>query len=307
MSGSPDPLVSVLMTVYNGQRYVEEAVRSVLRQDLTDLELVVVDDGSTDRTPEIVRRIATEDRRLRVHTQPNRGIPQSANQGLSMCRGQYIARLDSDDVAKPDRLRRQVAFLQEHDVVATGSWFDLIDPRGRFLTLLKPPEDDAEIQKLILAGHGAICHPTSMARHDALKKIGGYDEHFALAEDLDLWLRLGEIGKLANIPLSLTRYRLHPRSISEEKCQQQRDYAREACERAWKRRGIEASFEASELWRPGEDRPSKHSFALEYGWWAFNSGERRTAVVYGTKAVALQPWSDKGWRLLLSALIKKRR
>jgi len=293
------------MTVYNGERYLAQAVKSVLRQDMRDLELVVVDDGSTDRTPAILRKLEEEDERVRVHSHSNRGIPKSANQGLSMCRGRYIARLDSDDVAKPDRLRRQVRFLEEHDVVCVGSWFDLIDPRGRFLTVLKPPEGDSEIQKLILAGHGAICHPTCMTRREALEKIGGYDEHFDLAEDLDLWLRLGEIGELANMPSSLTQYRVHAGSISEKKCQQQRDYAREACERAWERRGIAGTFEAGHLWRPGEDRPSRQAFALEYGWWAFNSGERHTAVVYGIKAVALKPWNEGGWRLLLSALIKK--
>jgi glycosyltransferase involved in cell wall biosynthesis len=300
-----NPLISVLMTVYNGERYLEESVGSVLRQDMEDFELVVVDDGSTDRTSVILEKLAMQDQRLRLRHQSNRGIPKSSNEGLAMCRGQYIARLDSDDVAKPDRLRRQLEYLQQHDVVGAGSSFDLIDARGRFLTVLKPPEEDAEIQRLTLAGHGAICHPTSMIRRDALDKIGGYDEHFDLATDLDLWLRLGEVGKLANIPLSLTQYRVHPDSVSEQRGQQQRAFARQACERAWKRRDSEGTFEAEDLWRPSEDRLSKHTYALQYGWWAFNSGERSTALVYGCKAVASQPWNKESWRLLVCAAIKK--
>ena len=300
-----DPLVSVLMTVHNGQRYLAESVASVLRQDMDDFELVVVDDGSTDGTPDILENLSARDSRLRVRGQSNRGIPKSANEGLSMCRGQYVARLDSDDLAKPDRLRRQVEFLEREDVVCVGSWFDLIDERGRFLTVLKPPEEDHEIQRLALAGHGSICHPCAMIRRGALERIGGYDEHFALACDLDLWLRLGEVGRLANMAVSLTRYRVHSGSVSEQRGRQQRDYARQACERAWKRRGMDGTFEAEDLWRPGEDRLSKHAYALKYGWWAFNAAEHRTAVYYGARAVALSPWNGEGWSLLLSALARK--
>jgi hypothetical protein len=98
---------------------------------------------------------------------------------------------------------------------------------------------------------------------------------------------------------------MHADSVSEQRCQQQRAFARQACERAWKRRGLEGTFDAADLWRPGEDRLSKHAFALQYGWWAFNSGERSTAFDYGCKAVAAQPWNKESWRLLVCAAIKR--
>jgi Flp pilus assembly protein TadD len=145
-----------------------------------------------------------------------------------------------------------------------------------------------------------------MIRHDVLKRINGYDTDFKTAQDLDLWLRLGEVGKLANIPNPVLRFRLHESSVSESKRHEQRQSARMACERAWKRRGItNGRFEADEPWRPGKDRASQQKFALQYGWWAFNSGERGTAVHYAKKAIRAKPLSAKGWNLLRCALTKK--
>ena len=104
------------------------------------------------------------------------------------------------------------------------------------------------------------------------------------------------------MPQSLGRYRLHHGSVSEQKCEMQRQRAKIACERAWERRGIEGTFEAQSLWRPGEDRASRHRFATEYGWWAYNSGERRTAASYAWRAIRLRPLDGTGWKLLGVAL-----
>jgi len=136
-------------------------------------------------------------------------------------------------------------------------------------------------------------------------KVGGYDEHFKTTQDLDLWLRLGEVGKLGNVPEVVLKFRQHEASISETRREEQRRFGREACERAWKRRGITGmQYEADEPWRPGKDRASRHKYALRYGWWGFNSGARRTALVYGAKAVGILPLNAAGWKLLGSALLK---
>jgi hypothetical protein len=120
-----------------------------------------------------------------------------------------------------------------------------------------------------------------------------------------MWLRLGERGKLANVPQVLLKFRLHDKSISERKGQEQRRLAREACERAWRRRGLsDMTFEADNLWRPGKDRQSRHAFSLRYGWWAFNSAQRKTALVYGAKAVWADPLKPGGWKLLACAAVK---
>ena len=168
---------------------------SVLAQTMRDFELVVVDDGSTDRTPQILDRYAAADRRVRVVHRDNGGISAAANAGLEACRGTYVARLDSDDVAKPQRLEAQLAYLKKHDLIACGTWHELIDERSRYLKTLRPPTDDATIQQLLLEGHGAICNPTSMYRKQPFIDLGGYTLELASAEDLDCWLRLGEHGK----------------------------------------------------------------------------------------------------------------
>ncbi len=298
------PEISVLMCAYNAEYYLAETLSSVLTQTFKDFELVVVDDGSTDQTPDILDTFAQSDPRVRVITGPNAGIPQAANVGLAACRGEFIARIDADDIAKPRRFEVQLAYMKKHGLVACGTWHDLIDEEGRLLKLLKTPVDDATIQDLALRGHGSICNPTSMFRREAYMKLGGYSEDLPVAEDLDCWLRLGEVGKLGNVPECLSQYRLHSHSISEKKCQLQRDFAKLACERAWKRRGIQGVFEAAGLWRPGVDRGSRHHFAMEYGWWAFGSEQFQTAASYGGRAIKLKPWHPAGYKLLAVSLLK---
>ena len=181
---------------------------------------------------------------------------------------------------------------------------EMIDEKGRFLTLLRLPETDQDIQCLALAGHGSITHPCAMIRHESLVNVGGFDPDFYMAEDLDLWLRLGEIGQLANLREPVLKYRLHSHSISGQNPSQHRAAARKACERAWQRRGIRGNFEASDPWRPGSDRDSRLKFMLMYGWWAFNSRERQTAIIYGWRAIQARPFKSDGWKLFACALLK---
>ncbi|HEY9658471.1 MAG TPA: glycosyltransferase, partial [Allocoleopsis sp.] len=272
------PIVSVIMPIYNNAPYLRHAVESILQQTFSDFELILVDDGSTDRSLDILRDYAAKDDRIHLISRDNRGIARSRNDGFQVTRGALIAVMDGDDVALPDRLARQVDFLQQHpEVVCVGGAHEIIDHKGRLLTCLSLPEQDEQIQQQALAGHGSICHPCAMIRRTALEQIGGYDETLTIAVDLDLWLRLGEVGKLANLSEPILQYRLHGNSISEQKGKLQRQTAYEICQRAWKRRGIEGKFEASYSWRPTSDRRSRHQFMLQYGWWAFNSAQRGTA------------------------------
>jgi hypothetical protein len=138
-------------------------------------------------------------------------------------------------------------------------------------------------------------------------KVNGYCEDFVTTQDLDLWLRLGEIGKLANVPETILRYRLHGESVSEKKAKNQQAMIRLAVERARHRRGIAEPYVERQHWRPEKNRRSQHDFALKYGWWAFNSAQRKTALYYGAKAVAQVPFSPAAWRLLLCAAVKPMR
>lgn len=302
---SNPPVVSVLMAVYNSERYLGQAVESILNQTLRELELIVLDDGSTDRSLAILQDYAAQDSRIRLHHQRNCGIPQTRNRLLALAAAELIAVMDSDDVALPQRLARQVMFLQQQpQVVCLGSAFELIDAQNRRITTLPVPLADAEIQRQILAGHAAIFQPCAMMRRTAVRQVGGYNPAMTQAEDLDLWLRLGEVGELANLPEALVQYRLHADSVSERDCALQRQKALSACQQAWSRRGVSGQFEAAAVWRPGRDRASRHQFALQYGWWAFNSGERQTALAYAIKAIRLCPSQIAGWKLLSCGLLK---
>jgi glycosyltransferase involved in cell wall biosynthesis len=302
---TPIAPVTVLMPVYNAQRYLAGALESILGQTFADFQFLIIDDGSTDNSLAILRRYARHDVRMRLISRENRGLVATLNEGIALARGEYIARMDADDIALPRRLEFQVWHMDANpDVVCLGGYYDLIDYRGRLLTTMRPPTDHAGIEKEMLAGHTPICHPSAMVRREAIAKAGAYDPSMMLAEDLDLWLRLGEIGTLANLPMSLVRYRLHGQSVSERAGLIQRQTARQACERAWRRRGIQGHFEAVEPARPQQDRRSRRYFALLYGWWAFNSGQRRTALAYGLKGVALAPWDKEAFRLLVCAAIK---
>lgn len=303
---SETPTVSVLMPVYNAQQYVAESVESILAQTFRDFEFIIIDDGSTDASLKMLEAYAAKDKRIRLTSRPNKGLTPTLNEMLSQAKGEFIAIIENDDVAVPERLARQVEFLRrEPDVVCVSGAHELIDEKGRLLTHLAIPEHNDEIQRLALAGHGSICHPGAMIRRASLIQIGGYNETMRMAHDLDLWLRLGEVGALANLKDTVVKYRLRTDSISGQNPIEQRREAREACERAWQRRGIEGHFEATEPWRPGPDRSSRHHFMLQYGWWAFNSGQRKTAFVYGTRAIAALPFAVGGWKLLACAAIKR--
>ena len=301
-----NPTLSILMPVYNAEKYLAQAVDSILKQTYTDFEFLITDDASTDQSFAILRRYAQSDPRIKLTKQEkNVGLQKALNQMLKEAQGKYIARMDADDIALPNRFTDQVKILAtDKEVIAVGGAFNLIDEKSRFLTVIRPPQDNDTIQEKALAGHTPICHPSVMMRREAVLQVGGYDESLKTVEDLDLFLKLGEIGELRNLQESVISYRLHGASVSETKGQQQRREAYQVCKRAWKRRGIEGKFEASELWRPGRDRASRYQFTLKYGWWAWNSGERKTALIYAVKALQIKPWGIKALKLLRCALFK---
>ncbi|GAB4376943.1 MAG: hypothetical protein Kow00121_25070 [Elainellaceae cyanobacterium] len=303
---SQAPTISVLMPVYNAERYVAQAVESILNQSFSDFEFLIVDDGSTDRSLQILRQYASQDSRIQLISRPNTGYVKALNELLNVAAGELIARMDADDIALPDRFALQVKFLRENpEVVCVGGAQDWIDEAGRFLLHHPEVEQDTEIQQLALVGHTPINHPSTLFRRDLMLQIGGYDETMCPSEDLDVWLKLGELGKLANLRETVLKYRQHDKSISELKQAEQIQKRRESCERAWKRRGVEGQyqFKEAEPWRP-IDRPSRHRFMTMYGWWFFNRGQRQAAIAYAIKAIQALPLHPEGWKLLACALIK---
>jgi glycosyltransferase involved in cell wall biosynthesis len=298
--------VSVLMPVFNAGRYVAQAVESILAQTYTDFELSIVDDGSTDGSLAILQRYAARDPRIHLKSRGNRGIAATRNELLFSAAGTLVAPMDADDVALPHRLARQVEFLRDHpDVVCTGASYRIIDGAGRLIHRGFPVvERDEEIQRLMLKGHCAIHQPTVMFRRDAAVRVGGYDPSFRVADDLDLWLRLGELGALANMPEPVVDYRVHATSITYTLQETALSEIRAICERAWQRRGVSDVVEV-EPWRPTHTARSRHEYFLRYGWWAFNCSEPSTAALYAIRAIRELPHRTEGWKLLACAFLKR--
>lgn len=303
------PAVSVLLPVYNAQPYLAAAIESILAQTFSDFELLILDDGSRDRSPAIAAAYAAQDSRVSLIQRENRGLVPTLNQLAGLAKGDFLARMDADDIALPDRLAHQVAFLQQHsECVCVGGAFELIDPQGHAMQMIDLPEENASIQQKLLLGQTVINHPCALIRRSAFEQIGGYCAAMPTVEDLDLFLRLGEVGTLANLKEPVLQYRFHPQSVSAQYAARQKHQARLACEQAWKRRGTAGSFDFYTPWyRPDSDPESQHQFRMTYGWLAFNQGLRRTACINGVHAIGLQPQRLDGWKLLLSALIKRNR
>jgi len=197
------PRVSVLMAVWNEARYIEEAVESILGQTVWDLELVVVNDGSTDGTAELLRRC--RDARLKVLDQDNTGLWAALNRGLREVRGHLVARMDGDDITHPRRLRYQIDFLEANPAVAVvGSACYKVDASGRIVMLYDVPTDDRTIKRR-LPRFSQFVHPSVLVRRAALERVGGYRHHEA--EDYDLFLRISERFDVANLDRPLHRLR----------------------------------------------------------------------------------------------------
>lgn len=194
------------MPVYNGARFLAAAIESLLAQTLTDFELLVVDDASTDDSTAVVARFA--DRRIRPIRNPhNIGLARTLNVGLGHATGRYVARLDQDDVAHPERLSTQVQWLAEHpDVALLGSLARLIDEDGRERGVVERPITKPGIRWLLLLENPFI-HSTVMFRRDAAATLGGYDETLTLSEDMDFWGRFALRHEVANLDLPLIDYR----------------------------------------------------------------------------------------------------
>ena len=210
------PAVSVVMSVRDGAPWVREAVESVLAQTASDLELIVIDDGSTDATPAVLASF--RDPRLRVERQRPVGLTVALNRAFSLARAPLLARLDADDLAVPDRVARQRTFLDSHpEVGLLGTGAREMDPSGREIGIVSPPVADAAIRRALIRENPFV-HSSVMMRRSALLLVGGgYDEALPVAQDYDLWMRMSHVTRLANLSAPLVVRRLVPGRVSAER------------------------------------------------------------------------------------------
>lgn len=301
------PAISVLMPVYNGERYLSLAVESILGQSYPDFEFIIINDGSDDNSLSILESYADTDTRISLISRENKGLVHTLNEGIGLARGALIARMDADDIALLNRFQIQKLYMDSNpDVICVGGVCRVIDAKGRFLINTDTRTGHEMVEKLALQGVSPITHPSAMIRLDALKNVGGYAQEDWPAEDLALWIKLSAKGKIDNVPEIILEYRIHDNSISTREHDLQMKKTVEICAKACTERGVDYPLLAREG-RPVESRISKYNITLRHGWWAFKSRQWRTAFVYGLKSIYLSPFKDGGWRLTACALFKRPR
>jgi glycosyltransferase involved in cell wall biosynthesis len=298
MNSQMSPVISVILPVYNGGRHLAAAMHSLFDQTFRDFEIVAIDDGSRDHSADVLEDFAAEDERVRVFRRENRGFVATLNESLALSRGRYIARMDHDDLCMPQRFERQVERLEaEPDLVALGSRVTSMDPEGRILGLERLPVTHEEIEETHLGGSSAICHPAVMMRADAVRAVGGYRE-FAPVEDFDLWLRLGEIGRLANIEAPLLKYRRSTTGLVARLAGQRKAMLEEVMNDAWQRRGLPGQPKI-----PQQPPRSRADMYRQWAWMALDEGLAGTARVYAMKALIAAPLARCSWWLAMCAML----
>jgi len=230
-----DPAVTVLMAVRDGERHLRPALESILRQTFDDFEFLIVDDASADATREVIASYGDPRVRL-VANSEHLGLTESLNRGIALARGRYLARMDADDLSDPERLERQVAFLDAHPECAlVATWARKIDASGAQVGVAHTPLTSDAIRRLLRRGN-CITHGTVMIRNQAIRSVGGYDPSMERAQDYDLWLRLSEQFDLGTLPEYLYSWREHAASISGRHLAEQDRFAELARRRARRRR-----------------------------------------------------------------------
>jgi glycosyltransferase involved in cell wall biosynthesis len=209
------PLVSVVMPVYNAEKYLESAIQSILDQDYPNLEIVIVNDGSTDSSKNIIFNF-NEPRIRYFENQANCGIVKTRNRGLEEAKGEYIAIMDSDDIAFPKRIKTQVEFLEKNtEYGMCGSYFKTIDGNNKLLKNVRFPSNDKNARSYLIV-QNCFCHSTVMMRGNLAKELK-YDIGFDLVEDYQLWHKISRVAKIINLPFFTTYYRVHENNISTKR------------------------------------------------------------------------------------------
>ncbi|MFA6391471.1 MAG: glycosyltransferase [Patescibacteria group bacterium] len=214
------PIITVLLPVYNGEKYIKEAIESILNQKFTNFELLIIDDCSTDRSGRIIQDF--KDPRIRFFSNKNNlGLIKTLNTGISLAQGEYIARMDQDDVSLPHRLEKQIAFLDAHSEIGVcGTGFRIIDQEGTLKNEIHFPNRPL-LFSWKLHFFSPLAHPTVMMRTSLVKEMGGYNTKATYYEDYDLWIRLNSITKLTNLDDILFHLRKHDENTSQIHLDQQ--------------------------------------------------------------------------------------
>lgn len=298
----PPPTISVVLPVFNARRYLHAAVASILGQTFHDFEMVAVDDGSTDDSRAILEQFAATDPRVRVISRPNTGIVGALNDACRSARAPLLARMDADDIAFPDRLARQVEFMEAHpEVVALGAGVVYLDAAGAPVEPCPRSTTHEALEAALLHGDGgALIHPVVVLRRAALETIGYYRTTAQYVEDLDLYLRLAQVGRLANLPEPLLYYRVHGTSINFTRNAGRHETKLRILAEAHRDRGL--PFDPAVVPLPAQRWSDLAAHDRDWAVTALQFGRRRVAVRHALRACRLEPGDRASWHSLAYAL-----
>ena len=205
------------MSVYNGERWLHESIPSILNQSLDNFEFVIVNDGSTDGTLEIINEYGRKDKRILLVDKPNTGLVDSLNSGLRVSNGEWIARMDADDLSGPNRLNEQYRYVSEDSsLVLLGSGLNIIDQHSQVGKTYSYPADHDQLKARLLGLQAFFAHSSAFYSTRAVQQAGGYRARIRRAQDIDLWLRLMELGRMGCHPDPLVSIRKHTEQVSNE-------------------------------------------------------------------------------------------
>jgi len=313
------PAVSVVMSVYNAARYLRDSVESILGQSFGDFEFVIVNDGSTDASRDILAEYERQDRRIRMIDQENQGLTRALIRGCNEAGGRYIARQDADDLSHPRRLAEQAALLDRDPAVGFVScWAQYIGPEGELLEKVTRPADPQEATRLLLdERQGPPAHGSVMFRESTYKEAGGYRRQFYYAQDSDLWLRAAERAWIAYVPKVLYQYRREIDSVSGryrpvqkefgvlgQQCRAARRDGR--CEEPYLQRAGDLAKQVRLARHNGTPNASRGTqMAYLIGSRLAQQGDRRAAK-YLWQVLRHRPWHWRAWvRLVQSQAIRR--
>lgn len=251
------PLVSVVMPVYNAEPYLKEAIDSILEQTYENFELLAINDGSKDNSGKIIDHYAKIDSRVKAIHQKNTGIVKVLNRGIDMANGEFIARMDSDDVSFPRRFEQQLAvFAEDPKVVLVAGGFEVIDEDGEFLYREVLPARDRDLKRRMLL-RNPLAHGSVMFRKSVIETVGTYTDEFGPTEDFELWSRISTAGKFVALETTIFRWRVNSAGITSNNNQLQLKIMKRHTSELWK-----ASF--PKVLSAAQLRRDSRKYFLEY-------------------------------------------
>jgi glycosyltransferase involved in cell wall biosynthesis len=297
-----NPVISVILPVFNCENYIASAVRSILDQTFREFEFIIIDDGSTDGTPEILRSLGEIDSRISILTIPNGGHTKAILTGLARSTGEFIARMDGDDVSSPLRFEAQINFLRANPLCGVvGTAIGIIDEDGDLISHRKFPTTHSEIDsEHILRGMCSLAHPSTMIRRSSLEAAGNYRPEFEPAEDFNLWIRLAEVSLLANLDTELVNYRVHCKSTTSTRLNEMVCSVNRSLVEAWARRNL-GPFSGPEISAP----PTLDQIAAIRGFAcvAWESGFYKTSRKHAWRQFRMAPFRVRSWKYLIRCLL----